>query len=148
MRKIFNTSWLAVILATIAFFILGMIWYGVLFEDLWLSIEGISQEQSEAQFEEMGMGKWLFFALLITFAQAIGVLWVIDRMGAKGVGDCLKTSFWLSVTIMAPIIAYGCVYGDYPLKGYLMDFGHLFIAYMLMAFIYAMFRRKLDGIDG
>jgi len=142
MPKIFNTSWLAVLLATLAFFILGAIWYGGLFEAQWLAAEGMTQAEAEAKMAETGMGKWLFFALLITFAQAIGVLMVLHKAGAKRLAACLKTTFWLVVTIVAPLIAYACVYSGYSLTGYMVDMGHLFLGYLIMAAIYALFRGK------
>jgi|GEM_PF-432161 len=142
MPKIFNTSWLAVLLATLVFFIIGAIWYGFLFESQWLAAEGITKEVADARMAEMGMGKWLFFALLITLGQAIGVLMVIHLAGAKRMAACLKWVFWLLITIVAPLMAYACIYGGYPLSGYMIDIGHLAIGYLAMAAIYAAFRGK------
>lgn len=142
MPKIFNTSWLAVILATIAFFALGAVWYGMLFEAAWLAAEGITAEIAEARMAETGMGKWLFFALLITLGQAIGLLMVLHLAGAKRLPASLKYTFWLVVTIVAPILAYANVYSAYSLSGFLIDAGHLMIGYLIMAAIYAGFRGK------
>ncbi len=146
MPKIFNTSWLAVILATVVFFALGAIWYGPIFSEAWMEAEGITQEIANARLEEMGMAQWFIAALLLTLGQAIGVLMVIHLAGAKRLPACLKAAFWLVVTIVAPILAYACVYGGYPLSGYLIDLGHLLIGYLLMAAIYAAFRGK-DAIE-
>ena len=146
MPKIFNTSWLAVILATIAFFMFGWLWYGPIFGDAWMAAEGITQEFANARLEEMGMGVWLFFVLLITLAQAIGVLRVLHLAGAKRLPASLKYAVWLIVTIVAPVIAYACVYKAYPLSGYLIDFGHLLIGYLIMSAIYSAFRGR-DRVD-
>lgn len=146
MPKIFNTSWLAVIAATIAFFMFGWLWYGPLFSDAWMAAEGLTQEIAEARLAEMGMAMWLLFALLITLAQAIGLLMVLNMAGVKRLPASLKTAFWLVITIVAPVIAYACVYTGYPLSGYLIDFGHMLIGYMIMAAIYSAFRGK-DAVD-
>lgn len=142
MPKIFNTSWIAVIVATIAFFMFGWLWYGILLEDAWLAAEGITQEIAAARLAETGMGQWLFFALLITFGQAVGLLMVLHLAGAKRVPASLKYAFWLVVTIVGPVIAYQCVYSGYPLSGFLIDFGHMLIGYIIMAAIYAAFRGR------
>lgn len=142
MPKIFNTSWIAVIVATIAFFMFGWLWYGILLEDAWLAAEGITQEIADARLAETGMGQWLFFALLITFGQAVGLLMVLHLAGAKRVPASLKYAFWLVVTIVGPVIAYQCVYSGYPLSGFLIDFGHMLIGYIIMAAIYAAFRGR------
>lgn len=142
MPKIMNTSWLAVILATIVFFLIGWVWYGTLFSEQWMAAEGITQEIANARLEEMGMMTWLISALAITLAQALGVLMVLNLAGAKRLPASLKCTFWLLVTIVAPLIAYACIYGGYPLSGYLIDMGHLSIGYLVMAAIYAVFRGK------
>lgn len=142
MPKIFGTSWLAVILATLAFFALGAVWYGMLFEAQWLEAAGMTAAQAEAAMAETGIGKWLFFALLITFGQAIGLLMVLHHVGAKRFPACLKTAFWLVITIVAPVLAYASVYQGYSLTGFLIDFGHMLLGYALMAFVYALFRGK------
>lgn len=142
MPKIFNTSWIAVIVATIAFFMFGWLWYGMLFEDAWLAAEGITQEIAAARMADTGMGQWLFFALLITFGQAVGLLMVLHLAGAKRIPASLKYAFWLTVTIVGPVLAYQSVYSGYPLSGFLIDFGHLLIGYLIMAVIYAAFRGR------
>lgn len=142
MPKIFNTSWLAVILATIVFFMFGWIWYGPVFGETWMGIEGITEADAQARLDEMGMAVWLVTALLITIGQAIGVLMVIHLAGAKRLPACLKTIFWLVVTIAAPILGYASLYGGYPLNGFLIDLGHMLIGYLIMAAIYAAFRGK------
>ena len=142
MPKIFNTSLLAVIAATIAFFAFGAIWYGPVFGDAWMAAEGMTQEVAEARLAEMGMAAWLFFALLITLGQAIGLLMVLHIAGAKRLPASLKYAFWLCVTIVLPIVAYASVYTGYPLGGFLIDAGHLLIGYLIMAAIYAAFRGR------
>ncbi|GLQ21247.1 DUF1761 domain-containing protein [Algimonas porphyrae] len=146
MPKIFNTSWLAVILATVAFFLFGWLWYGPIFGPAWMAAEGMTEASMQAMLDEMGMAVWLVFALLITLGQAIGVLMVLHLAGAKRLPASLKYAFWLVVTIVAPIIAYACVYTGYGLTGYLIDLGHLLIGYLIMAAIYSAFRGR-DRVD-
>lgn len=142
MPKIFNTSWVAVIVATIAFFALGAVWYTLLFSDAWAAATGITAERSEALMADMGMAAWLFWALLITFGQAIGLLMVIHLAGATRLGTSLKYAALLVLTIVAPVLAYANIYQGYSLNGFLIDFGHLLIGYVLMAAIYAAFRSR------
>ncbi len=102
----------------------------------------MSAAQADAAMAETGMLKWLVFALLITFAQAIGVLMVIHKAGAKRLPACLSTTFWLLVTMVAPLLAYACIYSGYSLTGYLVDLGHHVVGFMAMAAVYAAFRGK------
>ena len=145
MPKIFNTSWLAVILATIIFYLIGFVWYGFLFEELWLSEAGMTAEQADAAMAAKGAMVFVW-GLLITLAQALGLLWVINHAGAKRLPACLKTAFWLFFMIAAPLLAYACLYGGYSLQGIMLDYGHILIGWLAMAGIYAAFRGK-DKIE-
>ena len=142
MPKIFNTSFLAVIIATIVFFAIGSLWYGAIFETQWLKAAGMTPADADAQMQKTGMVGWLFWALVITLAQAIGVLMVIHKNGAKRMKACLETTFWLIVTIVAPILSYASIYTGLTLAGFLIDLGHLSIGYLSCAAIYALFRGK------
>lgn len=146
MPKLFNTSLIAVLIATLVFFAIGAVWYGPLFEAQWLNAAGMTQEQAQAHMTQMGIPIWLFWALLITAAQAIGVLMVIHKNGAKRMKACLETTFWVLITLVGPVLAYTSIYQGLSLTGFLIDFGHLFIGYMTCAAIYALFRGK-DAID-
>lgn len=145
MPKIFNTSWLAVLLATVVFFALGSIWYGPLFGDVWMEGARMTEEMAIASMEQKGAMMWVG-ALSLTLGQAIGVLMVIHLAGAKRLPACLKTAFWLVVTIALPILAYASVWQTVPLSGFLVDAGHMLVGYLLMAGIYALFRGK-DAVD-
>ena len=141
MPKIFNTSWLAVIAATLVFYLIGFAWYGFLFQDVWLAASGMTLAETEAMAEAQGAMMFVW-GLLITLAQALGVLWVINLAGAKRLPACLKTAFWLFVMIAAPLMAYACLYGGYSLNGILVDYGHILLGWLVVAAIYAAFRGK------
>ena len=141
MPKIFNTSWLAVILATFVYFGLGAIWYGPLFGEAWMDGTGITEEIAQASYEEKGAMMWVG-AILLTLGQAIGVLMVLQHVGAKRLAASLKAAFWLTVTIAWPILAYATVWQTIPLSGFLIDAGHMLVGYLMMAGIYSRFRGK------
>jgi hypothetical protein len=55
MPKIFNTSWLAVLLATFAFYMISFVWYDLLFQDIWLAASGMTLAETEAMAEAQGV---------------------------------------------------------------------------------------------
>jgi len=142
MPKIFNTSWLAVILATIVFYMIGFAWYGFLFEAQWLEAANMTAEQADTMAKDKGVAALMGFGLLITLAQALGILWIINHAGAKRIGTCLSIAFWAFLMIGGPLLAYACLYGDYSLKGILIDYGHILLGWLAMSVIYALFRGK------
>jgi len=114
----------------------------MLFSDAWAVATGITSERSEALMAEMGIAGWLFWALLITLGQAIGLLMVLHLAGASRMITSLKYAVMLVVMIVGPVLAYACVYQGYSLHGYLIDFGHMLIGFIIMAAIYAGFRGR------
>lgn len=145
MPKIFNTSWLAVILATVVFYLIGFAWYGFLFQDVWLAAAGMTVAESEALAKSQG-AMMFFWGPLITFAQALGLLWIINLAGAKRLPKCLSIAFWAFLMIAVPLLAYACVYGGYSLEGILVDYGHILLGWLAMSAIFAAFRGK-DKIE-
>jgi len=145
MPKIFNTSWLAVLLATLAFYLIGFAIYGFIFQDIWLAASGMTLAETEAMAEAQGAMMFVW-GLLVTLAQALGLLWVINLAGAKRLPKCLSIAFWLFLMIAAPLLAYACLYGGYSLQGILVDYGHILVGYLAMAAIYAAFRGK-DALE-
>ena len=141
MPKIFNTSWLAVILAAITYFMFGWIWYGLLFDEIWMASSGITEAVAQANMEAKGAMIWVG-AILMSLGQAIGVLMIIHLRDARGLAACLAATFWLIVTIGWPILAYTSVWGIIPLSGFLLDAEHMLVGYLIMASIYSAFRRK------
>ena len=145
MPKIFNTSWPAVLLATFAFYLIGFAIYGFIFQDIWLAASGMTLAETEAMAEAQGAMMFVW-GLLVTLAQALGLLWVINLAGAKRLPKCLSIAFWLFLMIAAPLLAYACLYGGYSLQGILVDYGHILVGYLAMAAIYAAFRGK-DALE-
>ena len=145
MPKIFNTSWGAVLLATLAFYMVGFVWYAFLFQEIYLAASGLTAEQTEKIAADKGI-MMLVWGLLITLAQALGLLWVLNLAGAKRLSTSLNITFWLFTMIAAPLLAYNCLYGTYPLSGILVDYGHILLGWLAMGAIYAAFRGK-DKIE-
>jgi len=71
MGRIFNTSWGAVIVAVLVFYMLGFFWYGFLFSDAWMAEAGISETEALANSEAQGVMMFVW-GILVTLGQAMG----------------------------------------------------------------------------
>lgn len=69
-----SLNWFAVVLATLAAFILGAVWYSFLFGRAWMRELGFTQEQLSQQ---GGMARIFGTTLVLTFVMALGLalLW-------------------------------------------------------------------------
>jgi hypothetical protein len=97
-----HVNWAGVAAGTIAAYLAGFLWYGILFEDRWLALSGAGASDSPLI---MGLG---FVAVLIS---VFGLDWVIRRTGSLGwfsgarVG--LATAFFFALTVSANDFIYG-----------------------------------------
>jgi len=147
MGRIFNTSWGAVIVAVLVFYMLGFFWYGFLFSDAWMAEAGISEAEALANSEAQGVMMFVW-GILVTLGQAMGLLMVLEYARATRLSTSLKIAFWLVITIVAPVLAYASLYQNYSGTGFMIDFGHMLIGYLAMAAVYALFRGKGGAAAG
>lgn len=141
MPKIFGTSLLGILAATIVFYILGILWYGPIFGETWLALSGMTKEAAGARMEAMGP-MFYVWGLLITIAQVIGLSYVLQQAGASVLGTCAKIGVILAVLFVLPFTGYASLYGDIPVKLMMVDFGHLLVGWTLSCIIMSFFRGK------
>src|SRR4030095_4305670 len=74
-------NWLAVLVAALAFFFLGAIWYSALFRDAWIKAVGVNMNDPNARKGIAGIMITSFVTILIT---SIGLALFINRIGSGG----------------------------------------------------------------
>ncbi len=142
MPKIFGTSLIGILAATVVFFLLGFLWYGVLFHEMWMGLAGISAEAAAAKQEAVGSMTYVW-GILITLMQVLGLAYILNHAGASLLTTCAKVCAVVAALIALPILAYANVYGiHYPVKLLGLDFAHLLIGYVLVGIILSFFRGK------
>ena len=141
MPKIFGSSLVAILAASIALYLTGFMVYGVLFSEQWLELVGMSEAEAMARNEELGamMFVWGF---LITLVQVVGLAWVMNHVGASNLGTSIKVAAMLAVLIVLPVLSYNWLYEGRAFGVVLMDFGHLLVGYSLACAILGFFRGK------
>ncbi len=70
----FQPNYLAVVVAAVASFILGMIWHGPLFGKAWAEARGVTPEQMEKAKKEMPRFMVLIAVSLLVVAWGLGVI--------------------------------------------------------------------------
>jgi hypothetical protein len=139
MPKIFGSSLLAILLATVAFYMLGFIWYSFLFADQWMHLTGITEADALIRGEQLGAMMYVW-GVLITLLQVLGIAAVLNWAGATRLITCVKIAVMLAVMIVLPVLGYGMLYQDVSIHLVGIDFLHLLIGYSLAAVIISFFR--------
>ena len=139
MPKLFGNSLLSLLIATIAFYMLGFVWYGFLFADSWMHLTGITEAKAVEMSSEMGAMMYVW-GLLITLAQVIGIAAVLNWAGASRLLTCVKIAVVLAVLLVLPVISYGGIYEGVSIHLIGINFLHLLLGYALVAAILSFFR--------
>ena len=128
-------NWLPVLLGALAFFLVGAIWYGVLFSKAWQKAAGISDEQLQ------GGNMALIFGLTFLAEVVIAMtLWhLIVRTGAND-RAVMMMAIGFGATIMTPAIGINYLYLRKTLAHFLIDAGHFIVGMAAMGGVFLYFR--------
>lgn len=136
MPKIFGLNSLGVIAASIAFYFVGFLWYGILFPDLWMQGSGYVAEQFEGQ-----SPVWMVGGFLITIMQVIGIGVVLRWRGAADIGGAVKAIALLWLLLALPFCHYHYLYGPIHDAGLLMvDASHFLVGWVISAVILSLLK--------
>jgi hypothetical protein len=116
-------NWLAVVLATVAFFAVGAVWYSLLFGKVWQRELGLSDEQLKS-----GPALPVIFGvcLLLEFVVALTVGHMFDFLQPSDRSK-MMIAVGLGAAIMAPAIGINYLYQGRSLKLFLIDAGHFIV---------------------
>ncbi|WP_017931951.1 DUF1761 domain-containing protein [Robiginitomaculum antarcticum] len=145
MPKLHNTSILGILLAAVAFWIVGALWYGFIFADDWMMLNGITQAQAEAQMAENGIMTYVY-GFLIALAQVIGLNWLINWAGASRWRKCVEVALITVTFIALPVMLYEWNYEGESIRASILDLGHLAVGYGVVGLVLSAFRGK-DAIE-
>ena len=128
-----DINYLAVVLGAVAFFVVGMVWYGALFGKAWqreLWPQGTPQSARSPAvlfglclLAELVVA-WMFGHMLARIQPPTHVIWMM----AAGFG----------ATIMAPTIAINYLFQQRSLKLFLIDAGHVIAGMMAMGGVFVL----------
>lgn len=129
MNSLAHLNWIAVLVASLAGFVLGGLWYGPLFLKPWLRVSGMSFERGSAQ------NKLLVF----------GLAWVSNLIAAAGLclfmgahhGALVGAHLGLlgGFVFAATALALVYLFEDRPLQHWLINAGYLLVNFAAMGAI-------------
>lgn len=133
-------NWLSVLIATVAYFALGAIWYSFLFQKKWIAYQGISMEDMSKPDAKKGVGVIMlasFFMMLIT---SIGLAILAEYMSLKGLQHGIHLGLVIGVCFAATSIAINMLYEKKPLGLFLINAGYQVLGTILAAIIIVCWR--------
>jgi len=131
MPKVFGLNSVAIVAASVAFFFLGFIWYGVLFSDIWMAAAGVTEADGQGQ-----SPLWMLAGFGICVLQVIGLGLVLKWRGITDMGGAVKTAIIMWACFALAIVLYAYVYIPTHNGSILMvDASHLLVGWVVSAVI-------------
>jgi hypothetical protein len=132
-----TANWLAILVAAIAYFALGSLWFSVLFGKQWMALNGIPEPTPEKKEE---MKKLMMPMMLKTLVMSLVLAFVIGLLGMSiGIHQCvpgIKLGLGLSAIGVIPLIMAD-MYLMKPVKLWFIDAGYHVFGIVLMSIIIA-----------
>ena len=122
-----KTNYLAVVVAAIAYFILGGLWYGVLFHKTWMALEQMTIEQTRGVSHVIPYLASFLLELLVAYALAQLCIWRNANTASRGasVGVLVWVGFVGPIALMTYMFemrprALYAINEFYPLAGLIL----------------------------
>lgn len=128
---------LALILASFAFTNWGFIWYATVFDDVWQSLIGRSEEELVILAEQRGFLQ-TFNTYFISLVQACGLLIMCKMTRIKAFHEYQLIAVVLSVLIATPVLGNAVLFAGQSTPLWVLDFMHFILGYAGMALIFWM----------
>lgn len=128
--------WLAVVVAGVAAFMVGGIWYGALFSKAWMAARGVTKEQIEAKGSNVGAMFGITAVLDVVMAFfADHVLTTYTT--APDLNFSLMITGGLALGFVIPSMGVNYLYQQASMKLFLIDAGHWLFAFLAMGAVFA-----------
>ncbi len=122
--------------ATLAFFLIGFLWYGMIFSDAWMAANGVTAEGAKGD-----SPIWMVVGLVITAVQVVGIAVVLKSKGASGLVGSAKAAAMLWVFFALPLTLYDYIYMPAHDSTLLMiDASHLLVGWVVSAIVLSLFK--------
>ena len=129
-----DISIVGIIIAALAFFVLGGLWYTILFGKAWRGEMGVSEEDAAGTSPEPLMFVW---SILVALVIAVTLAKLIDE---SSVEYGLKVGLGVGAGIGAAILAQNYVYESKSVKFFAINAGYVIVGLTLMGAIIGAFQ--------
>ncbi len=124
-------NWLAVVLAAVAFFATGAVWYSVLFGKVWQKEAGMTEEKMAGSNMPMIFG--VCFLLELVIAAMLGHA-IARSSGQPHIIMMMAIGF--GAFLMTPAIGINYLYLRKTMKHFLIDAGHFIVGMAAMGGVF------------
>ena len=129
-----NANWLAILVATLIYFVIGAVWYGV-FAKPWMEAVGKTKEQLQGGSKLVYVYTFVYL-LFICFI----LCGIICSMDIEGFGAGLELGLIISIAFSAGTCAVNNMFAQRPLNLFLVDSGYHITGITIASIILAIWK--------
>jgi len=118
-----SLNWWAVLVASICYFILGAIWYSVLFGKKWMELRGITEEQIKEHGGGSNSSLYLW-SFLLEFIAVLSLALFIQAVGATGLAQGAGIGFAVGAGFVFTLTGNTGLFTDTKLPLHFIDNGY------------------------
>lgn len=133
-----HINWLAVLVATLAYFFIGAIWYSkLLFGPRWATLVGINMNNPN---KGKGLGQMMVMSFLLTLVVCIALALLVNRMDLFVLVSGLRLGAMTGICFATTAVAISFIYESRPSALYFIDCGYHVVGHIVAAIILVMWR--------
>ncbi len=136
MPRLFGLNILTTLVAGFALWMLGYLWYGVLFSEPWTAMQNFTPEQQA--YGEANMGALMGMGFLIALISSGFLGFVLRKIGATDLIDAIKMALVLCFGFVVLTQLYAPVYALVPMALFYIDASYQVVGFALMAVIHTL----------
>ena len=133
-----KTNYAAVVVAAVAYWLLGAVWYGVLFNKPWMALENMSMEQAKSMNPVLPYVVTFVLNLLIAYSLAQVCIW--RNANTPGRGASVGVLLWIG--FVGPITFTTYMYEMRPRELYAINYFYPLAGMILMGVIIGVWTKR------
>jgi len=140
MPRIFGLNAVGVLISAIAFYMVGFVFYGVIFQSIWVELWNFTEAETAAMGENATLSMAMGFVISVFSAVFIGL--ALKMFGTTDLNSALRKAIFLWAGFAFPTLAYDSVYAGQSATLLAIDAAHLLVGFMVAAAIQTL----MDGV--
>jgi len=132
-----DINWLAVLVAAIAYFLLGAVWYSFLFQKQWIKLQNINVNDPEMK---KGMATTMFTSFLLMLLTTIGLAILVEKIGLSTAINGVKLGLLTGIFFSLTAISVSYLYTKKPAGLHFIDGFYHVVAQVIAAVILCIWR--------
>jgi hypothetical protein len=140
MPRIFGLNAVGVLISAIVFYMVGFVFYGVIFHSTWVELWNFTEAETAAMGENASLSMAMGFVISIFSAVFIGL--ALKMFGATDLNSALRKAIFLWAGFALPTLAYDSVYAGQSMTLLAIDAAHLLVSFTAVAAVQTL----MDGL--